>query len=170
MNFDEKLKTVITALSDSITNETLEKNHEVLLKLKNIYKFDESNFLDTVQHGLLKFDMLFEEIFEIPEQKNSYIIKFIANGLFEHFHQKRVRKLEGFACCADKSSYIARMTLRALKTRKNLSLYADYQHVEQITENKEQQAYWSPTSVKDTDEAIRLFWDWYNLNDEVTST
>ena len=55
------------------------------------------------------------------------------------------------------------MTLRALKENKNLSLYDDYTKCEEIKKDKERQAYWSPRTIKDTDTAIKKFWDWYLL-------
>ena len=166
MEYKEQLETVINALSQSVTNENFEKNKDIFNTLKVIHDENPRQFLSVLEIANHKFDMLLDGVFDIPKQKNQYIIRFIANGLYEHFHESRIQNLEGRACCADKSGFIRDMTLKALKVSQNLSLYADYTNVERIKEDKERQAYWSPKSVKDTDEAIQLFWDWYRLRDK----
>jgi hypothetical protein len=57
------------------------------------------------------------------------------------------------------------MTLKALRTKTNISLYDDYTECEQIKEDKERQAYWSPKTIPDTDTAMKIFWDWYLLRE-----
>jgi hypothetical protein len=161
--FEDKLKTVIQCLSQSITCDVLDNHRETIEKLRALHDENPYRFLELLEHARFEIDTIIENVFQIPEQKNKYIIKFIANGLYEHFHETRIQKLEGSPCCADKSSFVRDMTLKALKSSQNLSLFADYTNVKEITEHKERRAYWSPVSLKDTDEAMQLFWDWYGL-------
>ncbi|MGG3800437.1 hypothetical protein [Metabacillus fastidiosus] len=165
MSFENALKDVMEALGSSFDNKTLENNQAAYKKLQEIYKEHPEHFLNVIESAYHDFNTLVEKVINIPPSEDQYIIEHIISGLYKHFHTQRIEKLEGSTCCYDKSSYIEGMTLKSLKTKRNLSLYADYQNVERIKENKERQAYWSPKSVKDTDEAMRLFWDWYQLQD-----
>lgn len=162
----ESIKTVIDALFVSFEKETIEENSEIFEKLKKMYEENPKRFFNLVEMGFNNFNILIDTVIDVSDQKNKYILQFITNGLYEHFHETRIQKLEGSACCADKSGFINRMTLKALKEGKNFSLYNDYRNVEQIKENKEEQAYWSPRTVSDTDEAMKLFWNWYELRGE----
>lgn len=76
-------------------------------------------------------------------------MRYILKGIYEEFHEKRIELIEGSICCSDKASYITSMTLKALKQQENL-----------VVNN-----YLSLSCVKDTDEAMQLFWDWYQLKD-----
>lgn len=165
MNFEESIKTVVNAMAIGFKEESLENNQEAFLLLKKLHGEDESRFLDVLEIAHHDFQMLVESVINIPEQRNKNILPFLMNGLYEHFHKTRILKLEGMACCADKSGFIRAMTLKSLKMNENLSLYADYTNVDKIKKDKKRQAYWSPSSVKDTHEAMQLFWDWYQLKD-----
>ena len=157
--FDDDIKTVVGVFMESFTNETLERNKETVDKLRTMAT--DKNFFEKLEHAQNDFLTIITEIINVPKQKNVYIVEHIVSGLYEHFFKRLMEKIEGSACCADKSGFIKNMTLRALKENINLSLYADYSRCEQITENKEEQAYWSPRSIKDTDTAMELFWKWY---------
>lgn len=162
---EESIKTVIEALFIGFSKETVEENQEAYEKLKELYGNKRSRFFDVIEMAYDDFNTLIDAVVNIPEQKNKYILQFIINGTYEHFHKTRIEKLEGSACCADKSGFVKRMTIKALKEGKNLSLYDDYTDIDRIKEDKERQAYWSPTSIKDTDEAMELFWNWYQLKE-----
>lgn len=165
MSFRQNLQSIIEAISDGMAISTIKKNEQAFLILKETHDRNPEEFLDLVDMALYDFDTLIEAVINVPEQENSGIVKFIANGLYEHFHEKRIEKLEGSMGCSDKAKFIKLMTLKALKSSQNLSLFADYKNVEQIKECKERQAYWSPKSIKDTNEAISLFMNWYYLRE-----
>lgn len=166
MDLDKNLKNIIEVLSSGFDNETIQKNQEAFFKIKELYNNTDTNdFLDLIQFAYEDFNTLVENIMNVPSSDKKYILEHIISGLYKHFHTQRIEKIEGSVCCYDKSSYIELMTLKAIKTQKNISLYADYKNVEEIKENKERKAYWSPESVKDTNEAIELFLKWYHLID-----
>lgn len=162
---EESIKTVIEALFVGFERETIEGNRDAYEKLKTLYNEKQDRFFDLIEMGFDDFNTLVDAVIDVSDQKNKYILQFINNGIYEHFHKTRIEKLEGSACCADKSSFIKRMTLKALKEGENQSLYDDYTQTNRIKEDKERQAYWSPQTVKDTDEAMELFWNWYQLKE-----
>ncbi|MGG1483508.1 hypothetical protein ABEI56_05410 [Peribacillus castrilensis] len=165
MAFESDLKDVMEAFVSSFDKKTLENNQETYKKIQEIYEKHPNYFLDLIESAYQDFNTIVENVLNIPPSDDQYILEHIISGLYKHFHTQRIEKLEGSVCCYDKSSYIEQMTLKALRTQKNLSLFADYKKVEQIKENKERQAYWSPKTVKDTDEAMGLFWKWYQLSE-----
>lgn len=168
MTVEENIKSMMVGLVESVKSENLEENGGLYNELKDIYKKDPVGFLEKLSFADIKFQMLLDKIFNIPNEEHEYLMQFMANGLYRHFHETRIEKLEGFSCCADKSGFIQDMTFKAIKENTNLSLYDDYSKIAHMKDNHKGRAYWSPTSVKDTDEAIALFFEWYNLGN-VTS-
>lgn len=165
MTHEEKIKEVVKLMTLGIKAEAIASHPETLHRIQELYNDNPDGFLKVLQFAQSEFGILLEEVLAFPDSDKVRILPHILNGLFKHFHERRIEKLEGFSCCADKSSFIVGKTLRAIRFQENLSLYDDYMNVEQIKEDKEEQAYWSPKTVKDTDEAIELFWDWYLQRD-----
>lgn len=83
--------------------------------------------------------------------------------LYEHFLSIYIKKVEGMPCYADKVRFVIEKTKQALNKNENLSLYEEYK-------DKSVQAYWSPLSIKNVEEAVRLFSKWYMLESIAEST
>lgn len=164
MEFKDSIKTILHSLAGSLAKETAEENKEVFDKLKTAYVENPRFFMMDIEIASHQFNNLISQVIDAPKQKNINIVPYVINGLFEHFHKSRITKLEGMSCSADKSGFIKDKTIEALKSNQNLSLYDDYKNADKIINGKDRQAYWSPTTVKDTDEAMKLFWDWYLLD------
>jgi hypothetical protein len=164
--FEENIKTILTTMIHTIENETKENYELDILKLQNMFQ-DDKNFFSILESADFKFRNILRAAISIPNQKNMYIIDHILSGLYEHFFNNLMNNTEGRACCADKSRFIRNMTLKALKKQENLSLYQDYVKVEKFKDDpdKERQAYWSPKTIKDTNDAMKMFWDWYLLRE-----
>lgn len=110
-----------------------------------------------------KFNNLICSTMKVPmSNENIYIIKNIINGNYQHFFDKYIRKHEGWTFSTDKVRFIINRLIKSLIKKENLSLYETYEEIEGIDKTKwHKQAYWSPTTIKDTDEAFKLFNDWY---------
>lgn len=161
---EKEMKVFLNGLADSMQKDTIIDNPEVFAGLEREYQERPGKFISSVQYAFADYLTLAENAMNLPSSEEAPILEHILTGLYRHFHETRIERLEGFRCCADKSGFVEGMTVRALKSKQNLSLFDDYQKTEQIKEHKEKQAFWSPKSIQDTDEAIRLFWDWYLLN------
>lgn len=164
---EEQIKTIIDALLDASSKEVASKNAESITKLKAIYDSDAKRFFDVISFAYSDFEEMISMVVDVPEQKYARILKFITNGLYEHFFRKFIEQKEGSACSGDKVYFIRDMTLKALKENRNISLYQDYSNIDRITEDKERQAYWSPKTIKDTNHAMELFGDWYLLEGDL---
>lgn len=162
-NFEKDIEIIINTILESATTELMNDNADTIKQLEPIV--NNKHFFDNLESAQYRFYTIVTEILNIPEQKNKYIIEHILSGLYEHFFYRLMQKTEGSACCADKARFIKSMTIKALKNNINLSLYEDYTEYEQIKEDKERQAYWSPITIKDTDTAMELFWHWYMIGD-----
>lgn len=166
VKFDDALKAVVNALVVSSDKDAIEQNQEAFERLAYIYdNYSSNQFWDAVRIGQHKFERILAQFMEVPPQKNLYITEHVVSGLYTHFWDKYFEKHEGGSCRGDKSSFVTKMTIKALKSKDNLPLYDDYMKCERIKEDKEKQAYWSPLTVPDTDTAMSLFWDWYLLRD-----
>lgn len=68
------------------------------------------------------------------------------------------RKVEGFSCSHDKSVYTVSTILKALKDNKVYSLSETYDinKYPQMKKYEGEVAYWCPTTIKDTQEAIEI--------------
>ncbi|MFS0815471.1 hypothetical protein ABC382_00685 [Lysinibacillus sp. 1P01SD] len=161
--FDDIISEIANAMSIGMFEQTVEKEEYLINELKEVKKRVSADFLSFLDISADKFGNIVQAVYEIAPCHNDAIVRFIANGIYKEFHESRIKKIEGFSCCADKASFVTEMTLKALKDQTNISLFDDYRNAEQIEKDKERQAYWSPTSIKDTDEAIKIFLDWYGL-------
>lgn len=160
-DYETDIKEVIVELAKRFEEETIQDNRETYLKMQRTYAKNPGQFLEVVQHAYMDIQTLVRDILGVPTTDKGYMLTHITSGLYEHYHETRVEKLEGLGCCADKSSFIRDKTLKAIKEQKNLSLYEDYRKIGYMKDKYKGQAYWSPKSVKDTDEAIELFLNWY---------
>lgn len=160
--FKEDLATIMEVLVGSYEEEVIGEHKEHYEKLKGIYEENPKRFFRILEMTQNRLDLLVSQIVDIPRQKNMYILEFVTNGLYKHFFETLMKKTEGSTYCADKSNFITNTTLKALKEKKNFSLYEDYSNYN-FPKDKDKQAYWSPRTIKDTDEAMALFWSWYLL-------
>lgn len=165
MAFEETLKGVMDVLAEGFSQETVKKNKDSFDRLKSLYEEHPHDFVNIIQVAEQRMVTLIEQVMNVPDSENEYLLEHIVSGLYKHFHTQRIEKMEGSVCCYDKSSFIESRTLLALKKNENISLFDDYQKSERIKEDKTRQAYWSPQTVTDTDEAMKLFWDWYLMHD-----
>lgn len=145
--FDESMKTLTSALISNSYKNNIEKNGELIGKLKEIQEKTNNELLSLIQIAQDDLTDVIQYIYEIPAQVNDDIVRYIVNGVYTEFHERRIEKLEGSICCTDKAMYITEMTLKALKLQQNLT-----------TNN-----YLSLKCVKDTDEALNFFWKWFRL-------
>lgn len=150
---EDTVKTIVSALSSNAYKESVDKHEELLKKLQEIKTTTNADFISILQIAQDDFSDVIQHLYEIPSQPNDAIVRYIVNGIYEEFHENRIIKLEGSICCSDKASYITKVTLKALKHQENLPL----------------NNYLSLACVKDTDDAIQLFKDWYSLNNYKSS-
>ncbi|MBV4417179.1 hypothetical protein [Clostridium tyrobutyricum] len=161
--YEEDIKMILNSITDNFSKEIVDENKEEFFRMKTLYESDTSEFFSRLWSARLHLNTMLKQIINIPSQKNMHILEYVINGLYEHFFDTLIEKTEGVSCSSDKSKFITEITLKALKENKNLSLYDDYTNCECIKENKQDQAYWSPKTIKDTDTAMKMFWDWYLL-------
>ena len=159
---EDGIKTVITSLFELFEKETIENNQDAFVKLSELYKKD-AEFWHYLERANSTLGTIISMITDVPNQKYGGTMSHIASGVYQHFIRTLIEKREGGACSADKERFIVRSTIKALRENKNLSLYDDYVKHAQITEDKDKRAYWSPRTIKDTDQAMSLFWIWYQL-------
>lgn len=145
--FVETMKTLATSLSLNSYKESVETHQELTQELKKIQGETKEDFLSFVQMAHNDLTDVIQHLHEIPSQLADGIMRYIVMGVYEEFHENRIEKIEGSICCSDKASYVTQMTLKALKEQNNL-----------LVNN-----YLSLTCVRDTDEAMQLFWNWYRL-------
>lgn len=84
--------------------------------------------------------------------------------VLKSFFEEYFRKNEGFACCCDKANYVLKGIKKMIEIKHNVKLqqtYREYQEngvdIGRITE-LDKIAYWCPTTIKTTKEAIELFY------------
>ncbi len=159
--FEESIKVILDALLEGAITEAMGNNPETVDKLRKLSQ--EEGFFEKLKCAQDRFCTIVIEVIGIPKQRNMYIAEHIVSGLYEHFFRELMERSEGSPACADKARFITRMTMKALKENRSVCLYENYTKYDQIKENKEKQAYWSPRTVTDTDAAIELFTKWYYL-------
>ena len=168
-NIEKNIGKVIGALLKSTETEGEEfinSNQDFINELQKIKQKEKSNysFIEYLDIFIFsKFNNLISATMSIPpSNKNTYIIRNIINGNYDHFFRRYIEDKEGSSCSVDKVRFIINKLIKSLIENKNLSLYATYEGCERIDKSEwNEQAYWSPETIKDTDEAFKLFNDWY---------
>ncbi|WP_282798843.1 hypothetical protein [Lactococcus lactis] len=105
------------------------------------------------------FQKLFSAILgqtDIKEYHKNLLTSHI--NILESLFDSYFRKFEGFSSSHDKSAYVVRKMMKSLTTGEVYSLSETY-NIEKHPHMKKYEgeiAYWCPTSIKNTDEAIAL--------------
>ncbi len=170
-NIEEQISGAITSLLQNIENEKWDFIHEKeelldeLFKLKQMCK---SNFdyLSYLNLGIMpKIYSIFTIVTGIsPSIYNTHMVTNIINSNCEHFFRQYIMQREDWSCYVDKARFIVNKMIESIIKGENLSLYVNYEGMERIDKSKwNEQAYWSPKTIRDTDGAFKLFNDWYDL-------
>lgn len=162
---EEKTENVISAVINRLVDVSCESYKKEISELKEMYKNDTYKLVEKIQDVYSELGMIFELALELPETEEKYIFEHIISGLYKQFHENRIEKIEGISCSYDKASFIEAMTIKSIKDGVHYSLYDDYSKVEHMKDKekyKNKRAFWSPESIKDTKEAMELFWNWYD--------
>lgn len=153
---------LLVSLSTTLDNMSKKQYEDTINSLKESYANNEELYEIETQIARMRFDeyaaLPFRESHQFAEKDNSKlaIITYMYNGLLEHYLTACIIKAEGSPCSADKVSFIISRIKKALISGENLSLYEEYG-------DDSRQAYWSPKSFKDTNEAIDRFFKWYKV-------
>lgn len=163
-DFEEVINALLCGI-ETEREEFIDSNQDLIQRLEKI-KSNKSNygFIEYLDLFILsKINNLICSTIKVPtSNENTYIIKNIINGNYQHFFDKYISKNEGSSFSADKVRFIINGLIESLIKKENLSLYQTYEGIERIDKSEwHKQAYWSPTTIKNTDEAFKLFNDWY---------
>lgn len=158
--FEEVLKGLLTSLSEE-NDRSIKEKYEALTQEQQEMLSNKNNNL-WLQIALQNFSGMVAYARKLPTD-SPYSIALV-NGTLERFFSRYMSEVEGSGCSVDKSTFICRKIGQSLQENANLTLFADYTGLEQIKpEEWKKQAYWSPKTIKDTDEAKKIYWDWYML-------
>ena len=159
----EDIGKVLMGLFEARIDEVVRDGSEILPKLKEIREQDPSRFLSRIQISM--YDMCDLVSLSLGyEQKSLGIVHEIVSGNFENFYGKYFRNFEGHSCSSDKSSFVTRKVLEAVKNRENLSLFEDYSKYPHMRGDLSSRAFWSPITIPDTDTALRVYQSWHNMD------
>lgn len=163
---EEVMKDIISSLIMGVEKDFKESYATAIDHMITIYGKGDKKYIDSTNRLFADLMKICAAPFSVKDNNNKYLYQYIVNGQYKQFIKRYVVKYEGHSCCADKASYIEKMTRKALETGENQSLFATYEGNENIKkEDWGEKAYWSPKTIKDTDEAMKLFWDWLLLRD-----
>lgn len=163
-----QLDDIIYGLLDSYKKENEKRLRPLSERTENIFcSTSKKEYLDCIIKKYDDLEKAFAAPFHLTGSESEYIMKMIINGTYKHFLSLYIKTHEGRCCQMDKVSLIIRKTINALETGENQSLYETYEGYDQIEKERwNDQAYWSPKSIKDTDEAMNLFKQWYFMTDD----
>lgn len=165
MDIQNNIEQVILGLADSMEREAKENNAQQLNELRQRFTDNEGLYDAEVAVAFCDFEMIaatpFLEAHGVTDNRRKNIAHYIYGQQISHFITKVIEKREGTPFSGDKERFIIRKLKTYIITGENQSLYATYK-------DKDEQAYWSPTSFKDTDEVLEAFFRWYNVEEVKT--
>ena len=140
------------------SNDNVPRDSELYKEL-NEYKTDLHMFDSLICSKRFEMEYIVKDILNIDSNDDSLLVENYVNGNLEHFFDIYFDKYEGMSCSGDKTAFTIKSILMSLKKNTNIELYSEYEG-----KDKGKQAYWSPKTIKDTNQAIALFSDWfYNI-------
>ena len=170
-NIEKNIGKVIGALLKSTETEGEEfinSNQDIIQKFEELRQQYRSNydFIESLRFLLLpKIAKLICITLNINiNDDNLMIVENLFKGTYEHFFKYYICKTEGSAFSCDNSYYILGGIIASMIHNKNFSLYDTYRKHPSVKKHAwSKQTYWSPETIKDTDEAFKLFNNWYYL-------
>lgn len=154
----DSIKRVLNKVSDNITKMKTKEKEQVTQELIEKYRYDLVLYVNDIKTSFEVVKEVVLEKYEIPKNDdNLQFIHFYLKNMIAGYFANVMREQEGLACSADKGRFIADKCFQSLVQQRNLSLYDDYSKIEHMKDKYEgKQAYWSPTTLKDTNAAFKL--------------
>lgn len=88
----------------------------------------------------------------------------LVDGELYNFFTRYMSKHEGSGCSADKARFICKMISKSLIDNIEYPLFDNYVGHDRIpVERQHEQAYWSPRTIQNTEEAKRIYLDWKKI-------
>lgn len=168
----EALTSVINGLFQSIEAENEEKSQVLIDGLCRLYEEHGDDYYQASMHlEMMRLEELPAKPFLIMHPGitgwDQFYIESIYNGLFSHWLSRTIETLEGSSCSGDKEGFVTRCIVKSIVEQTNISLcrtYGDYDDkYNDGNTNLNKQAYWSPSSFKDTDEVKEKFKRWWRV-------
>ena len=160
---EENMKNLIENLGDCFYKEKFKQNPLLVKALCNL-KSKKDDFLKFFEFKRSAFFAIALSLSEMKELKYHTIANGIIEGTFEHFVRTYIERTEGSPCSGDKTSFIVRKVIKSLVEDEDLSLYDTYEGCDNISKDKwNEQAYWSPKTLKSTKDIKALYKKWYYL-------
>lgn len=165
---DKNIDNVINNLFASIKKDSIERGKDILgdIELDNIKlistKDDRWRFYNKL-NDLITF--LIKKEFGRNNKYESYIALELESKLLRHFFRNYFEKTEGFAFCSDKTAEVLEKLFIHFKTNTSQEFDQVYsgKTLEEFPDWAGRKPYWSPETIKNTNEALKLFKDWYFL-------
>lgn len=161
-NMENSIEKIILGLVDSMEQEAKENNAEQLKELQKRFLDNEKLYDAEVAISFCNFETIvatpFLEAHGVTDNRCRNIAHYIYGQQIPHFVRQIIEKREGFQYSADKESFIIQKLKTYIITGENQSLYATYK-------DADEQAYWLPKTFKDTDELLKAFFRWYNVEE-----
>ncbi len=162
---EKNITDVIVGLGNWFEKQDAEKTAGYTEKLVAYYEK-----LGNDDHYITEMNLIMHRLGDVPAKpwllKHSYVerwdkfyVESIFNGLFSHWLYRYIQLNEdNSGGQADKERFITERLLKAIEDQTNLSLYAEYK-------DRPAQAYWSPKTLKDTDEVKEKFKSWWRIGE-----
>jgi hypothetical protein len=169
---ENEIEKILVGLVVVADRESEENNRVALENLVNSFNKDEELYEAEVSVASHNFSHLAALPFLRKNPgitgKDRAFAEFLYDGTVLHYLRMKIMNEENFSFSGDKVYFIIRTMKKALAENTNISLYATYgdsPDYEKINpEKRGEQAYWSPSCFKDTDEVKEKFWEWWNMD------
>lgn len=126
---------------------------------------------DNLEENLRKMFEILSEKVDFYDINSKFL--FDAEEIMKTVFRNYFEAVEGSMCCYDKASYVVRTIQKSLNERKNLALtesYAEYQRrggdlggLNASNCDLNERCFWCPKTIKDTKQAIDLFYGLINV-------
>lgn len=156
-------------LMEAVENFDKTDNDEMIQKLIEKFTANEDLYETELALVLWKFEDMFtvpfKKVYDIKETDSMKlsILTYLYNGLLEHFLFRNIAKYEGNEYLEYKVDFAIKMVKKSLIEGHSIPLSVNYEDLGEKFEGKRGRTSWSLIIYEDTDQLIRCFFKWYNL-------
>jgi hypothetical protein len=168
---ENEIEKILVGLVVAADRESEENNRVALGNLVNSFNKDEELYEAEVAVASHNFSHLAALPFLRKNPgitgKDRAFAEFLYDGTVLHYIRRVIEREEGSPFSGDKAYFTIGALKKSLTEKANISLYSTYgdsPDYEKINpEKRGEQAYWSPSCFKDTDEVKQKFWEWWDV-------
>lgn len=149
---------LVSVIGSELKLSTLDDNVLLTDSLNTLLLFDTNELNRFFNHVFERFARTYAIGMGTQSNDTEFLLEHLMKGTLEHFLDRYFEKNEGSAFSHDKTVHVLNRLKQHIILKDPQPLYSEHDFGKGLVK-----AYWTPETVETTEQAIKLFHDWYFL-------